>query len=156
VTISREGKGIFKKFCVIAYGIPAVLLAFTLILYFSPWDIDRTQASNAMLNVTAACLAAAGVGIWAFLGHLMYRRLWRIFPYIAEPERAWSYAEGVFGLLGVGASMMSVLGVFYYLFTGDIMRSIIFMVLSFMLAVVETARFPGRLDEVERIIAGIE
>lgn len=156
MTMSQEGRNIFKKFCLIAFGIPSVLLVFILILYFSPWDIDQAQVSTATLNVAAACLAVAGVAMWAFFSHLMYRRLWRVFPYIADQDKAWSYAEGVFGLLGVGVSMMSVLGVFYYLFTGDITRSIILIVLSFVLALVETARFPTRLNEVERIIAEIE
>jgi len=156
VTISQEGRNILKKFCLIAYGIPAVLLVFLLILYFSPWDIDQAQVSTRTLNVATACLAVAGVAMWAFFSHLMYRRLWKVFPYIADRDKAWSYAEGVFGLLGVGASMMSVLGVFYYLFSGDILRSIILITLSFVLAAIETARFPARFDEVEKIIAEIE
>ena len=156
MNISQEGRNILKKYCLIALGIPSVLLVFTLILYFSPVDIDRAQVSTTTLNVIAACFAAAGVAMWAFFSHLMYRRLWKVFPYIAERDKAWSYAEGVFGLLGVGASMNSVLGVLYYLFTGDIARCIVLIVLSFVLALVETARFPARFDEVERVIAEME
>jgi len=154
MTMSQERRSIFKKFCLIAFGIPAALLAFTLILYLTPLDVDQAQVTTAALNVAAACLAAAGAAMWGFFSYLMYRRLWKIFPYIAEKDRAWSYAEGVFGLLGVGSSLMSVLGVFYYLFTGDITRSIILIVLSLVLALVETARFPSRLNQVERLIAG--
>lgn len=156
MTMSQEGRNILKKYCLIAYGIPSVLLFFMLVLYISPWDIDQAQVSTTTLNVAAACLTVAGVAMWAFFSHFMYRRLWRVFPYIADRDKAWSYAEGVFGLLGVGASMMSVLGVFYYLFTGDILRSIILITLSFVLALVETARFPTRFNEVEKIVAEIE
>lgn len=156
MAMSHEGISIFKKFCLIAYGIPLALLVFTSVLYLSPWEIDQARISAATLNAVAACMAVAGVLIWAFFSYLMYRRLWKVFPYIADRDRAWSYAEGVFGLLGVGASMMSVLGVFFYLFAGDILRSIILIALSFVLALLETARFSTRFNEVERIIAGIE
>jgi hypothetical protein len=156
VNISQEGRNIFKRYCLIALGIPSVLLVFVLVLYFSPWEIDQAQVSTSTLNVVAACFAAVGVAMWAFFSHLMYRRLWKVFPYIAERDKAWSYTEGVFGLLGVGVSLMSTLGVLYYLFTGDITRSIVLILLSFALALVEIARFPTRLEEVKKNIAEME
>lgn len=156
MAISREGRDVYKRFCLISMGIPAALLMLVLAFRFCPWAIQRSQVSSLTLNIAAVCLAAAGLGIWAFFNRVLYRRLWKIFPYIAQREKAWSYTEGVFGLLGVGSSMVSVLGVFFYLFTGDLSRSVVLIALAFILALYESARFPARLSEVERIISEME
>jgi hypothetical protein len=153
VIASKEGNRVFKKFCLIALGIPSVLLAFTVAVYFSPWASDRAEVSAAALNVWAACMAAAGLAIWAFFSFLLYRRLWRVFPHIGDREKGWSYAEGVYGLLGVGTSTVAVLAMFYYLFSGDINRSAILFAVSYFLAGVEAIRFPGRIADIEDIIS---
>ncbi|OFW56929.1 MAG: hypothetical protein A2Y75_07155 [Candidatus Solincola sediminis] len=154
--ISNEGRRVFKRFLLIGFGIPAVLLIFISVLYLSPWALARSSASNAMLNLAAVCLAFAGLLIWAFFSFLLYRRLWKAFPYIAEKEQGWSFAEGSFGLIGVGVSMASVLGIFYYLFTGDFKRGALITALSFILGFIEAARFPARIDEIEQITSGME
>lgn len=154
--ISKEGRKVFKRFCLIGFGIPAVLLTFISALYLSPWALQKADVSTTFLNIVAACLVGAGVMMWAFFSFLLYRRLWKVFPHLAEKEKGWSYAEGSFGLVGVGSSMSSVLGVFFYLLTGDFSRAAIISMLSFVLAVAETARFPARIDEVEQIISGME
>ena len=156
MSVSKEGRDIFKRFCLIGLGIPAMLLIFITALCFSPLAIGRSQVSTSTLNIALACLAVAGLGIWAFFSFLLYRRLWKVFPYISEREKGWTYAEGVFGFLGVGASMSSVLGVFYYLFSGDFSRGAVLAALSFVLAGLEMARFPDRIDDVEKMIAGME
>ncbi|MDD3718308.1 MAG: hypothetical protein PHP28_06560 [Actinomycetota bacterium] len=147
--MSKEGKAVFRRFCLIALGIPLVLLAFTSVLYLSPWAIERTEVKAGTLTVAAACLAGAGAIMWAFFSFYLYRRLWKVFPHIGDSEKGWSYAEGVFGLLGVGTSMTSVLANFYYLFSGDFNRSALLYALSFVLAIVEAFRFPVRIAEVE-------
>jgi hypothetical protein len=156
VGISKEGRKVFKRFGLISFGIPAVLLIFISILYVSPWALARSSASKNVLNITAVALAAAGLLVWAFFSFLMFRRLWKAFPYIAEKEKGWTFAEGSFGLVGVGASMPSVLGVFFYLFTGDYVRGSLIIALSFVLALLESARFPARIDEMEQIIAEMD
>jgi len=152
VTTNGEGKGVFKRLCLISLGIPAVLLAFTLGLYLSPWAIERAEVSTGLLNAAAACIAVAGIAIWAFFSFYLYRRLWKVFPHLGDKEKGWSYAQGVFGLLGVGTIMTSVLATFYYLFSGDFNRSAILFALSLLLACVEFFRFPTRIADVEDII----
>lgn len=152
---NQEGRKVFLRFCLIGFGIPLVLLAFVLALYYLPWSIERARVSETTLNVAAACVAVLGMAFWAFFGQFLYRRLWRVFAHIADSERAWSYAEGVFGLMGVGVSMPSVLGVLFLLFTGDFSRSLALVGLSFLLAAGESFRFPGRIAEVERTIMGL-
>jgi hypothetical protein len=156
VAISKEGKEVFKRFCLIGVGIPVVLFIFITVIYLSPWALKRAEATKGTLNMAAFGLAAAGLAIWAFFSFLLYKRLWNIFPHIAEKEKGWSYAEGTFGLLGVGVSMASVLGVFYYLFTGDYARGAIIIGLSFVLALVEAAMFPNRIADVEQLIGGMD
>jgi uncharacterized membrane protein len=153
--MNGEGKGVFKRLCLISLGIPAVLAAFTTALYLSPWAMERTKTSTGLLNVATACLAVAAVAIWAFFSFYLYRRLWKIFPHIGDKEKGWSYAQGVFGLLGVGTSMTAVLATFYYLLTGDFNRSMLLFALSCLLACVEFFTFPTRIADVEDIIAGM-
>jgi hypothetical protein len=153
VIASKEGNRVFKRFCLIALGIPSVLLVFTVIVYFSPWAADRAEISVAALNIWTACMAAAGLAAWAFFSFLLYRRLWKVFPYLGDPEKGWSYAEGVYGLLGVGTSMAAVLAMFFYLFSGDFNRSVILFAVSYFLAGVEAVRFPGRIADIEDIIS---
>jgi hypothetical protein len=147
--MSKEGKAVFRRFCLIGLGIPTVLLAFTTALYLSPWAIGRAEVAPGTLTMIAACLAAAGLAIWAFFSLYLYRRLWKVFPHIGDREKGWSYAEGVFGLLGVGTSMTSVLANFYYLFTGDFNRSAVIFGLSYLLAILEAFRFPLRIADIE-------
>ncbi|MGC8960796.1 MAG: hypothetical protein ACP5OO_13645 [Chloroflexia bacterium] len=71
---------------------------------------------------------------------------------MGQSEKAWTYAEGVFGLLGVGAGMSSVLGMFLYLFGGGFWRAALLACLSLALAGVETVRFPLRAAEVEDLL----
>jgi hypothetical protein len=156
MTMSREVKVVFKRFCLIAFGIPAVLLAFTAALFLSPWAIERAEMTAGTLNIVTVCLAAAGVALWAFFSLFLYRRLWRLFPHIGEKQKGWSYAEGVFGLLGVGTSLSSVLANLYYLFTGDFIRSAVLYGISFLLAVFEASRYPGRISDIESTIAEME
>jgi len=156
VTISKEGRAVFRRFCLISLGIPSVLLAFTAAMFLSPWAIERAEVTPGVLTAAAACLAAAGIVIWAFFSFFLYRRLWKVFPHIGDREKGWSYAEGVFGLLGVGTSMTSVLANFYYLFSGDFNRSAVLFALSYLLALVEAFRFPARIADVEDTIAGME
>jgi hypothetical protein len=152
MTTGKEGRAVFRKFCLISLGIPAVLLAFSVTLYLSPWKTGRAEVTPGALTTAAVVLAAAGIAIWAFFSFFIYRRLWRVFPHIGDREKGWSYAEGVFGLLGVGTSMTSVLAVFYYLFSCDFNRAAVLFALSFLLAVVEAARFPVRIADVEKTI----
>jgi ABC-type proline/glycine betaine transport system permease subunit len=154
--MSKEGKAVFKRFCLIALGIPSVLLAFVVALYLSPWAIEQAEVTEGVLTVATVCLAVAGVAIWAFFSFYLYRRLWKVFPYIGDREKGWSYAEGVFGLLGVGTSMSSLLANFYYLFSGDIKRSAVLFGLSYLLAAVEAFRFPMRIADVEDTIMEME
>lgn len=156
VAISKEGRKVFKRFCLIGLGIPAVLLLFISILYFSPLALDRAQVSNGVLNAAAAGLAAVGIIIWAFFSFVIYRRLWKVFPHISEKEKGWSYAEGAFGFVGVGISTSSVLGLFFYLFSGDYSRSVILIALSIVLMLVESAMFPNRIAEVENMVVGMD
>ena len=156
MTTSREGRVVFRIFCLIGMGIPVVLFVFVTALFFSPWAISKAQVSNSVLNIAMIGLAAGGLIIWLFFSFLLYRRLWKLFPYIAEKEKGWSYAEGTFGLVGVGASMSSVLGVFYYLLSGDFSRSLALIAFSLLLALVESAMFPNRIADVEEIIAGMD
>lgn len=151
--MSKEGKAVFMRFCLIALGIPSVLLAFTVALFLSPWAIEPAEVTEGVLTIAALCLAAAGVAIWAFFSFYLYRRLWKVFPHIGDSEKGWSYAEGVFGLLGVGTSMTSLLANFYYLFSGDFTRSAVLFALSYLLAFVEAFRFPMRIADVEDTIA---
>lgn len=151
--MSREGKAIFGRFCLISLGIPTVLLVFTSALFLSAWAVEKAEVSAGTLTVAAACLAAAGLAVWAFFSLFLYRRLWRVFPHVGDSERGWSYAEGVFGLLGVGTSMVSVLACLYYLFSGDFSRGAVLFGLSYFLAVFEAFRFPVRITGVEDIIA---
>ncbi len=154
--MSEEKKKVLLRFCLIGWGIPLVLLAFIAFMALSPWAVRRAETEDATLNLATAALAAAGIAAWAFFNLYLYRRLWKIFPYIGDPERGWVYAEGVFGLQGVGTSMSSVLGVFLYLFGGDFWRALLLVAVSLALMCLETARFPGRVADVEDIIAGIK
>ncbi|MEW6555409.1 MAG: hypothetical protein AB1384_14120 [Actinomycetota bacterium] len=154
--MSKEGKAVFKRLCLIALGIPSVLLAFVVVLYLSPWAMEQAEVTQGVLTIAAACLGAAGLAIWAFFSFYLYRRLWKVFPHVGDREKAWSYAEGVFGLLGVGTSTTSVLANFYYLFSGDIKRSAALFALSYLLAVVEAFRFPMRMADIEDTIMEME
>ena len=152
MAMSKEGKAVFRRFCLISLGIPSVLLAFIAVLFLSPAAIGRAEATAGTLTAAAACLAAAGVAIWAFFSLYLYRRLWKVFPHIGDSEKGWSYAEGIFGLLGVGTSMTAVLANFYYLFSGDFNRAAVLFGLSYLLAFVEMFRFPIRIADVEETI----
>ncbi len=149
-------KRVLARMCLIAWGIPGVLLAFMAIMELSPWEAESAAVSRLTLDLAAAGLAAAGLAAWAFFAFYLYRRLWRVFPSIGREEKVWTYAEGVFGLLGVGASMPSVLAVFLYLFGGGFWRALFLAALSLVLAAVETARFSLRAEEVEDILRGTE
>ncbi len=153
MVLSAEGKKVFGRLCLIALGIPSALLAFCGVLHLSPWAVERAEAAARTLNLVAGCLVAGGLSTWAFFAFYLYRRLWKLFPYIGEKEKGWSYAEGVFGLIGVGTSMASVLGLFYYLFSGDFGRAALLFGLSYALAAVEAARFPARIADVEEMMA---
>ena len=152
--MAEEKKKVLLRLCVIGWGIPAVLLAFIVFLSLSPWSVRRTGMGSASLNAITAALAAVGLAAWAFFNLYLYRRLWKLFPYIGDSEKGWTYAEGVFGLQGVGTSMSSVLGMFLYLFTGDMRRGVLVAAVSLALIVLEMARFPGRIAEVEDVIGG--
>ncbi len=154
MVLSEEGKKVFGRFCLIALGIPTALLAFCAVLHLTPWAVERTEVGAGTLNLVAGGLAAGGVAAWAFFALYLYGRLWRLFPYIGEREKGWSYAEGVFGLTGVGTSMASVLGMFYYLFSGDLGRAALLFGLSYALAAVEAARFPARIADIEDMMRG--
>lgn len=147
---------VLTRMCLIAWGIPLVLLAFVAVMELSPWKMESARASRLTLNLVAAALAAAGLAAWAFFSLYLYRRLWNVFPHVGRSEKAWTYAEGVFGLLGVGAGMSSVLSVFLYLFGGGFWRSVLLACLSLVLAGVETARFPVRAAEVEDLLEDME
>lgn len=147
--MSEEGKKVFRRLCLIALGIPSVLLAFCAVLHLTPWAVERVEVGPGTLNIVAGSLAAGGFAAWAFLAFYLYRRLWKLFPYIGEKEKGWSYAEGVFGLTGVGTSMASVLGMFYYLFSGDFGRAALLFGISYAMAAVEAARFPARIADIE-------
>lgn len=151
--MSKEAKAVFWRFCLIGLGIPTALLAFTAALVVSPWAIERAEVAAGTLTAAAACLAAAGLAIWAFFSFVLYKRLWKIFPHVGDSEKGWSYAEGAFGLMGVGTSMTAVLACFYYLFSGDFSRGALLFALSYIMAAVEAFRFPTRIADVEDIIA---
>lgn len=154
--MAEEKKRAFLRLCTIGWGIPIVLLAFIIFLAVSPWSVRRTGMGSASLNLLTAALTAAGLAAWAFFNLYLYRRLWKLFPYLGDSEKGWTYAEGVFGLQGVGTSMSSVLGMFLYLFTGDVWRGVLVAVVSLVLIVLEMARFPGRIAEVEDVVTGAE
>ena len=156
MALSDDGKRVFRKFCLIGIGIPLLDLAIISILYFSPWSIGRAEVSGGVLNLVAAGLAVTGLAIWAFFSFVIYRRLWKIFPYISEKEKGWSFAEGTFGYVGVGVFSSSVLGVFYYLFSGEYYRGLALIALSFVLFLVEAAMFPNRIAEVESVVARMD
>lgn len=150
-----ERKKVLLRMCLIAWGIPAVLLVFMIALRLSPWAVQSAHVSQASLNLVLVCLAVVGLANWVFFGTYLYRRLWKVFPYLGEREKGWTYAEGVFGLQGVGASMSSVLGMFMYLFGGGFWRAVLLVAVSMGLAILETARFPLRVAEVEDLIEGM-
>lgn len=154
--MSEEKKKIFLRLCLIGWGIPVILLAFIVFLALSPWSVRRAALGRASLNAVTAALAAVGLATWAFFNLYLYRRLWNLFPHIGDAEKGWTYAEGVFGLQGVGTSMSSVLGLFLYLFSGDAWRSALVVVISLALIVLEMARFPGRIAEVEDMVTGMK
>ncbi len=151
----KERRKVFSRMSLIAWGIPAVLLVFTVVLEVSPWSIRQAQVGGRALNLVLICLAAGGLSIWAFFSLYLYGRLWKVFPYVGDAEKGWVYAEGVFGLQGVGCSMSSVLGVFLYLFGGGFWRALVMVSISFCLAIWETARFPLRIADVEELLGGM-
>ena len=149
----KEGrKRVLALFCLVGLGIPTTLLAFMLIARYGPWSLDRAEVTQGTLNLAAACVAAAGLAAWAFFDLYLFGRLWKIFPHIGDREKAWSYADGVFVLQGVGSSMASVLGVFFFLFSGDFARGAALAALSYLFALFEVARFPARMERVEETI----
>ena len=147
---------VFARMCVIAWGIPLVLLSFMVAMEISPWKAESAHVSRLTLDLAAVGMAAGGLAAWAFFSVYLYRRLWKVFPQIGQEDKAWTYAEGVFGLQGVGTSVSSVLGVFLYLFGGGFWRAVILASLSLVLATVETARFSLRAGEVEDLLKGVE
>lgn len=153
--MQREKRKIFSRMCLIAWGIPAVLLVFTVVLEVSPWAVRQAQVGSRTLNLVLIGMAVAGLSIWAFFNLYLYGRLWKVFPYVGDAEKGWVYAEGVFGLQGVGCSMSSVLGVFLYLFGGGFWRGLVMVSISFCLALWETARFPLRIADVEDLLEGM-
>lgn len=139
-------------FCLVGMGIPTALLAFMLVAHYGPWSLDRAEVTAGTLNLAAACVAAGGAIAWAFFDFYLYGRLWKLFPYLGDREKGWSYADGVFVLQGVGSSMSSVLGMFFFLFSGDLVRGMALVAMSYLLALVEVFRFPARMDRVEETI----
>lgn len=146
---------VFARMCLIAWGIPVALLAFMAVMEFTPWKAERAHVSRIALDLATAGLAGAGLAAWAFFAFYLYRRLWKVFPHVGRSEKAWTYAEGVFGLQGVGASMSSVLGIFLYLFGGGFGRAVLLASLSLVLAGVETVRFPVRVEAVEDLLKDV-
>ena len=78
------------------------------------------RISRPLSAAVGAGLLAMGLALWFFFSSLLYRRLWRLFPVAGEEGKFWTYAEGVFGLVGVGVAMPSLLGFFHFLLTADL------------------------------------
>jgi hypothetical protein len=143
-------KRVFLRFLVIGLGIPLVLLAASTIIYFSH-PVERKQLSPTFFSLITLGLAAAGAIIWIFFSKILYHRLWTVFGHLPELQDAWTFAEGVYGLIGVGISLSSALGLLYYLISGDFLRSLFLHALAVLLLAIEVSRFLPRMDRLEEI-----
>ncbi len=139
---------VLARLLVIGLGIPSVILVMELAIQFTAEEKAVRYASGARWLIVAL-LALLGAACWALFGQVLYRRLWSIYSLSPDSQDAWSFAEGAYGLIGVGISLNSVIGFFYYAVNRDPAGSFVLFGLALALLAAELLRFPGRMDELE-------
>jgi hypothetical protein len=149
--LTTEQRKILVRFLVIGLGIPVVLCVMELIIYFATEQKDMRYATGTSWLIVAG-LAVLSVACWAFFSQLLYRRLWDLLSHAPDSQDPWSFAEGAYGFVGVGISLSSVMGFFYYLINRDLAGSLCLYGLALILLGVELSRFLKRMDELEERI----
>ncbi len=149
-----ESRKVFGRFCLIQFGIPATLLFLQWLMLIITGRGLVPKIERLFSLLIAAGLLVAGLGLWWFFGAIMFRRLWQIFPIAGDERKFWVYAEGVFGLVGVGVSMPALLGFFHFLLFTDIVAGSILGGVSLALAFYETGRFGVRVGDAATLADG--
>lgn len=138
---------VIGRFYLIQFGIPAVLLAFEVFLALVIEEGLTPRISRPLSALVGAVLLVVGLGLWTFFSSVLFRRLWSLFPVAGEESKFWVYAEGVFGLVGVGVSMTALLGFFHFLLARDVVVGITLGIVSLALGALEARRFEARVKE---------
>jgi hypothetical protein len=146
--LTNEQRKILVRFLVIGLGIPLVLCLMELIIRFATEE-QAMRATDGTRWLIVAGLAVLGVACWAFFGQLLYQRLWDLFGYTSDAQDPWSFAEGIYGFIGVGISLSAVMGFFYYVINRDLPGSLILFGLALVLLGIELSRFLPRMDRLE-------
>jgi hypothetical protein len=140
-------KRVLGRFYLIQFGIPVVLLLLQVIMVLATGKGTAPRISRPLSAAVGAGLLAMGLALWFFFSSLLYRRLWRLFSVAGEEGKFWTYAEGVFGLVGVGVAMPALLGFFHFLLTADLAVGVALAMVSLALGAGEAYRFDGKVVE---------
>lgn len=154
--VSNEDTGrrtVLVRLCLIQFGIPSVLLLFQWLLLFITVRGATPKIDRLASSLIAAALLAAGLGLWWFFGSVMFRRLWQVFPVAGDERKFWVYAEGVFGLTGVGVAMPALLGFFQFLLSSDVVAGSALGGISLALGFYEASRFDAKVETAVAIIS---
>ncbi len=150
--LPKERRKVLARFLLIGGGISLVLLAVELAgLAVLKGEPPRISGNARWLTI--AGLLAAGSASWAFFSFLVYRRLLRFIECAASDHDVWGFAEGAYGLIGVGIALSPALAFFYYAMARDLLGSMLLHGLAWMLLVVELLLFLSRTDELEDMAA---
>lgn len=146
--LTPEQNKVLVRFLAIGLGIPLVLLAMELIIFFVVEESEMHWTGGTRWLIVAG-LACVGLFCWAFFSQLLYRRLWEIYGYNPDAQDPWSFSEGVYGFVGVGIALNSVIGFFYYAINRDLGGSLVLFSLVIVLLGLELKRFIPRIKEIE-------
>jgi|GEM_PF-938933 len=144
---------VLTRFLLIAGGISLLLLAVELMgLAALGGEPSRLTGYSRWLAV--AGLLLAGMGSWAFFSQFLFRRLLRFLGAAASEEDVWAFAQGCYGLVGVGIALSPAMAFFYYALTRDFAGSMALHGLAWVLLAAELLRFLPRTDELEEMASG--
>ncbi len=146
--LTTEQRKILARFLVIGLGIPLVLLVMELVIQFATEEKAMRYVSGTRWLIIG-CLLLVGLGCWALFSQLLYPRLWALYSHSRDTQDVWSFAEGTYGFIGVGISLSSVIGFFYYVVNRDFAGSLCLYGLALVLLAVELSRFLKRMDQLE-------
>ncbi len=130
--LKSEQRKVLVRFLVVGLGIPVILLVMELIIFFSVEEQDMRWDGGTRWLIVAG-LAGLGLVCWAFFSRLLYRRLWEIYGYSHDAQDPWSFCEGIYGFIGVGIALNSVIGFFYYVINRDLAGSLVLYGLALLL-----------------------